>query len=230
MERLLSFLNRPARAVAPVRGFTLIEMIVVLSIIVIITAIALLGQSSFNRSIVLTNTAYTLAFSIRDAQSRGLSSRLFGGVQDAGYGVHLTKTSSTSYVMFADIHPSTPNSKGGLCPNHTITTGPEAKPGDCSFSSATEIVRTYTFEHGFSIANFCGLDQGGTKRCSGYLDAINISFARPDTQSVILGVRGASTIGLTSAAITLSSPDGTAQRCVNVSKVGQVFVANGTCP
>ena len=230
MERLLSFLKRRSRASASVRGFTLIEMIVVLSIIVIITAIALLGQSSFNRSIVLTNTAYTLAFSIRDAQSRGLSSRLFGGVQDAGYGVRLAKTSPTSYVMFADIHPSSPNPRGGLCPNHTITTGPEAKSGDCTYSSATEVVRTYTFEHGFSITNFCGLEQGGTKRCSGYLDALDITFSRPDTQSVILGIRGASVIGLTSAAITLSSPDGSAARCVNVSKVGQVFVANGTCP
>lgn len=221
-----------SRPIAPgiARGFSLIEMIVVLAIISIITTIALLGQGSFNRSIILTDTAYTIAFTIRDAQSRGLASNVFSTVRNAGYGVHFSSATPKSYIEFADIVPSSPDSQGGLCPNHVITTGPEAKPGNCVYSNSSEIVRTFTLDRGFAISEFCGKDTSGVKRCSGYLEALDISFARPDTQSVILGIRSGSPIGLTNATVTLSSPDGTAQRCISVSQVGQVSVSTGTCP
>ena len=49
------------------RGFSLIEMMVVLVIIALITTIALFGQQDFNRSLLLTDTAYTIALTAREA-------------------------------------------------------------------------------------------------------------------------------------------------------------------
>lgn len=212
----------------PVRGFTLVEMIVVLAIIIIITTIALLGQSSFNRSMVLTDTAYTIAFSIREAQALGISSRAFAGTQDAGYGVNFANLSPTSYKLFADTHPIAPGDTQypAICPGHpnVPSTNPEAKPGDCIQTLPSEIVRTYSLNNGFRISGFCGRQSNGVQLCNGAIDALNIVYLRPNTQSVITGVNGNIRTALQDATIRVSSPDGSIERCIYVSKVGQVSV------
>lgn len=221
----------PAHPIVLKQGFTLVEMLVVLSIIVIVTAIAINGQSSFNKSIILTDTAYTIAFSIREAQSLGLSSRLFNGTQNAGYGIHVSNGSLSTYDLFADTDPAVPgSSQGGICPGHSVSSGPDAKPGNCIYNTASEIVRTYTFNRGFKISKFSGFDQAlNRNRCSNSnLDELNIVYLRPNTQSVITGVRNGSLMSLTSATIYVQSPDGSTERCVSVSQVGQVAV--GACP
>lgn len=212
----------------PHRGFTLVEMIVVLAIIVIVTTIALLGQSSFNRSMVLTDIAYTVAFSVREAQSLGISSRAFGGTQDAGYGIHFANGAPTSYKLFADISPAAPGDTQYplICPGHpnVASTNPEAKPGDCIQTLESEVVRTYNLNNGFRIGGFCGKQTNGVPLCNGALDALDIIYLRPNTQSVITGVRGGTRTALTDATIRIVSPDGLAERCIYVSKVGQVSV------
>ncbi|MES2931569.1 MAG: prepilin-type N-terminal cleavage/methylation domain-containing protein [Patescibacteria group bacterium] len=216
------------------RGFTLVEMIVVLAIIIIITTIALLGQSSFNRSMVLTDTAYTIAFSVREAQSLGISSRTFAGTQDAGYGIHFTNLAPTAYKLFADIAPAAPGDTEytAICPGHpnVAKTHPEAKPGDCIQTVEAEVVRTYSLNNGFQIKSFCGRQTNGNQLCSGTtpgsLDALDIVYLRPNTQSVITGVNGNIRTALEDATIRVSSPDGSAERCIYVSKVGQVSVVH----
>lgn len=222
------------------RGFTIMEMVVVLAIITVISSIALLGQSTFNRSMVLTNTAYTVAFSVREAQFLGISSRVFDGVQNAGYGIRFLNDSAHSYVLFADIVPAVGTSGNpqpiDICPGHIGGTGPEAKPGDCIQTNESEIVRTYNLNNGFYITRFCGREAvGGTERCSGYLSAINILYLRPNTQSIITGVRsqGGARVALSDATIRIASPDGFTERCIYVSKAGQVTVSvkgSSSCP
>ena len=206
-------------------GFTLIEMLVSLGIILIITTVVLLGQSGFNRTLVLVDTAYGMAFTLRQAQSFGLSSRLFGLVQNAGYGLHLVNGAPTSYSLFADILPVSPgDTQGGLCPGHSASVGVESKPGNCLYDSTTEQVTGYTLNRGFKISSFCGME-GAVKRCSGsYLDSLDITFLRPSTQPTILGTHAGAIVNLSSAAVHVTSPDGLQERCVNVSKVGQIAV------
>ncbi|MDQ1299564.1 MAG: putative Type pilus pilin [Patescibacteria group bacterium] len=212
----------------PVRGFTLVEMMVVLAIIVIITTIALLGQSSFNRSMVLTDTAYTIAFSVREAQALGISSRAFAGTQDAGYGIHFANLSPTSYKLFADTYPIAPGDTQytAICPGHpnVATSNPEAKPGDCIQTLESEVVRTYSLNNGFRVSGFCGRQSNGVQLCNGAIDALDIVYLRPNTQSVITGVNGGTRTALVDATIRVTSPDGVDERCIYVSRVGQVSV------
>lgn len=213
------------------RGFTLVEMLVVLAIIVTITAIALVGQTSFNRSIVLTETAYNIALSIRESQSYGLSTRAFGSVQNAGYGVRFSRLTPTQYTTYADIFPAAPGVNNARCPGHTdrSASSPEARPGNCIYSNATELIRTYTLVRGFRVSQFCGVTSAGTQVCSsgGTLSNLDIVFLRPNTETIITGNNG--TTGFARATVTVSSPDGTTSRCINVTALGAISVA-ATCP
>lgn len=223
----------PLKTRTVVRGFTIVEMLVVLAIIVFVTMVAITGQSSFNRSLILTDTAYTIAFSLREAQTLGLSSRVSNNLYDAGYGVMFSNQTPKSYVLFADTRPVAPGlSLGGDCPGHTQLVGsPDSRPGNCEYDvPATELVRTYTLNSNYRIAKFCGVS-GSTTHCSdGTLETIHITFMRPSTNAVILGFSadGASRYELSRATIYLSSPDGAAERCIQVSSVGQIAVAS--CP
>lgn len=226
------------------RGFSLVEMLVVLAIIVIVTSVALFGQSKFNQSLILSDTAYTVAFSLRQAQSLGLSSRLSSS-QSIAYGLHFSTTGSPglySYILFADL--SNQNAKPSSCNTGTSGT-PEFKPGNCVYDyndttpPTDSAVQTFKFERLFYVDRFCGREAspGTTIRCANaantdYLSRINIAFLRPNTDVVITGIER--TIGtavpLRNAAIYIKSPDGLAERGVCVSQVGQIFVATSTCP
>lgn len=222
------------------RGFTLVEMLVVLLIITIITSVALLGQSRFNQTLILNDTAYTVAFSVRQAQTLGLSSRLSNS-QGAGYGVHFSSSGtpgSQSYYVFADLSKyKTPLSS---CPTGTAGT-PEEKPGNCVYDFdqvplVDQRAETYSFRRGFYVDRFCGreLPPSTTLWCSSgstsVINRINVVFVRPSTDSVITGVQSNGTlVGLRNAAIYIKSPDGVAERPVCISQVGQVFVPLSTC-
>lgn len=218
------------------RGFTLVEMMVVLFIIVIVTTIAVMGQSTFNRSLILTDTAYTIAFSIREAQTLGLSSRVANSLYNAGYGIRFSTLTPTSYLLFSDTSPASPGStQSGLCPGHTEpSTSPDSHPGDCIYdptAAPAELVRTYSLNRGYQIYKFCGTALvGGVTRCSGVdFETMHISFMRPSTETTVFGQNALGTlVALTDATIYLRSPDAVAERCIAVSKVGQVAVT--ACP
>ncbi len=230
MERI-SFLTRTDPTEVPPRGFTLVEMLVVLAIISILTSLALLGQSTFNKSLLLTDTAYGIAFSGREAQTFGVSSRKFGSVQDAGYGLHFDRSTPGSYVVFADI--SNPSPIPSNCPVGVSGT-PEQKPGNCRFDSgspADGIVNTYTFDRGFFVQSFCG-KSGATRYCSTDtipLTTLDTVFTRPNTSATITGLRSGSVSQFSCAEITLADGTGAAKQTIRISGLGEISVGQ-TCP
>jgi len=214
------------------RGFTLIEMLVVLAIIAILTAIAVTGQSTFNKTLILTDTAYDVAFSARQAQSYGLSSRTFGTYtnQNYGYGLHFDRVTPSSYTFFADTAKGqTPPS---TCPLGTVGT-PSAKAGDCRFSASDGTVSTYTFSRGFTISKFCGKSGTAAAVCStdsSPLTTLDIVFTRPNTSTTISGlVNGTSLRTFTCAQLTLSDQSRQATKTIRISSLGEVSL-NQTCP
>ncbi len=212
----------------PPRGFTLIEMLVVLAIIVIVTAIAVTGQSAFNKTLLLTDTAYNVAFSARQAQSYGLASRQFGTVQNAGYGLHFSNATPGQYTLFADTaRTATPT---GACPLGTAGT-PEEKHGDCRFSSSDGTVETYSFTRGFTIQKFCA-KYGQQLYCSdGSLTALDIAFTRPNVTTTISGyINGSpSSAQFSCAQITIADQTKQATKTVRVSMLGEISIGR-TCP
>jgi len=204
---------------------------VVLVIIIIITTITITSQTNYNRSLIITNTAYTVALSIREAQSLGLSSRNFSGVQNAGYGINFQDTLTAQYRIFADIQ-STPAYSG--CPTGTVNT-PEAKPGNCLYDSVSEILTTFNLNKGFRIHDFCGLRTSNNSRVCGSHSSwtsMNITFLRPNTEAIMTMITTTNAAApLKCAVIWIAPPSGTVanMKCIVVSQVGQVSVPQ-TCP
>jgi prepilin-type N-terminal cleavage/methylation domain-containing protein len=214
------------------RGFTLVEMLVCLAIIGVLSVILVISQTNFNRTNILTDTSYTVALSVREAQTLGLSSRTFSGVANAGYGVHFGDSTSY-YDQFADILPAAPGDQAhpATCPGHASAASlPDSRPGNCYEDSASEQVRRYTLSQGYTISKICGSTDGGTTWgfCSapGQGNTLDIIFERPNTQSVITFNAGGA--AYSAAAVDILSPQG-GLRCIITTQLGEITV-NSNCP
>ncbi|MBU3925559.1 type II secretion system GspH family protein, partial [Patescibacteria group bacterium] len=84
------------------KGFTLLEVLITLSIFVIVASLILANYPEFQAGISLKRTSQEIALTIREAQSYSLSVK---GFQDEykGYGVYFEKFNSNSYILFSDL-------------------------------------------------------------------------------------------------------------------------------
>lgn len=215
------------------RGFTLIEMIVVLAIIALLSLLVILSQSTFNRSLLLTDTAYGIALSAREAQTFGVSSRKFGSVQNAGYGLHFDMATPKSYKVFAD----TDNQIGQIpaaCPLGTVGR-PDRKPGDCRYRASSDgLLNTYTFTRGFSVKSICIRGDSGTlcSTDSNALQNLDFVFTRPNTSTTISATFNSGfypSMSVYSTQITISDVTGQSTRNICISNLGQIVVSQNAC-
>lgn len=222
-----------------VRGFTLVELMVVLAIIVVITSVTVTSQSSFNKSLILANTAYDVALTLRSAQTYGLSSRARGAMANVGYGLHFQGAPAKTFTFFADSWP--PIEGSGLChtPPANDPTGPDAKPGNCAYDSDpdhAELVTSYDLGNGMTIGDFCAYSLGRW-RCTyahgdadGGLQSLDIVFARPNPDPFMSKDGSYSeAFPVTAACITFVSPQGGA-RHISVTASGQIVANAASCP
>ncbi len=145
-------------------GFTLIELIVVMTISTIIMTALIIQQSKWNDSLAVNTQAYELALMIRQAQiySLGVREDTFGAGDkfDVGYGVYIDEDLPGQYIFFAD------------------------KNKDLKYDSG-EAQETKTFTRGVTIYKFCGVGNPQSCSDSGALNQINISFFRPGSGASI---------------------------------------------
>lgn len=197
---------------------------VVLAIIVVLTGIVLTSQSSFNKSLILANTAYDIALTLRSVQTYGLSSRAAGTAANVGYGVHLSNGTNDSFISFAD------TSGGASCAGMP----PDCKPGDHVYAAADRIVQTYRLNNGMTIQNFCAyVASSGGWLCaaSGALSSLDIVFMRPNPEPFMSrnGSFSAPPFSVTAACIAVASPQGGA-RFISVGSSGQIIANASSCP
>ncbi|MDE1919732.1 MAG: hypothetical protein KGH56_03510 [Patescibacteria group bacterium] len=196
---------------------------VVLAIIVAITTITLSSQSSFNKTIILSNTAYDVALTLRSAETYGLSSRAAGTMTGVGYGLHFDKTTPGSFTFFADTSPAPSASNCHGLPVGGAT-APDAKPGNCTYDTGEKIM-DYNLGNGIIVSDFCAYALGSWS-CAhaqgGGLSTLDIVFARPNPDPFI-NVNG------TNACVALASPQG-GQRFVSVNAAGEISADAPSCP
>lgn len=204
----------------------------------IVMAIVFTSQSSFNKTLVLANTAYDIALTLRSAETRGLGSRVTTSASNAGYGVHFQTGTPGTFTLFSDTFPMVGSNPSSLChtPPANDPVGPNALPGNCVYESASgERVTDYMLGNGITIGDFCALS--GSWSCtyahdgySGGLSSLDIVFARPNAEPFI-SVNGLYTPSspVTRACLTVTSPQGGA-RFISVAQSGEITANAPSCP
>jgi len=206
-------------------GVTIIELLVVLAIITILAGVVVTSQSAFNKTFLLSNTAYDVALTIRSAETFGLGSRA-ATVRNAGYGVHFDASTPGSFNLFADKYPG-PNT---AC--HPLRTGadgtePDATPGNCIYDSGANqdvLVTPFTLGNGITISNLYVNNMVP-------VTSLDIVFARPNTKTFI-SINGtySNVTPITKACIRLKSPQGNYFRFVSVRSSGEITANASSCP
>lgn len=225
------YLHKQVRRVVTA-GFTLVELLVVLSIIVIVTTITLTSQGTFNKTLILANTAYDIALSFRSAETYGLGSRVLGTARNAGYGLHFDRAAPGNFTLFADIYPVP--SSSSECHPASDPSSPAAQSGNCSYDSIQgERVTDYALGNRITIGDFCAYGAGSWSCANSRdysLSSMDVVFARPNPDPFI-SVNGAygTPYQMTAACITVVSPHG-GSRYVSISASGAITANAQSCP
>jgi prepilin-type N-terminal cleavage/methylation domain-containing protein len=146
-------------------GFTLVELIVVITIASIIMTTLVVQQSSWNDRLAISTQAYEMALMVRQAQIYGLGVREntagSGDKFDVGYGVYFD-SNNTRYIFFADKD--------------------DANKG--KYNAGDTIIETKTLTRGVTINRICGFISNN-ERCSPDmgLNKLVISFFRPEPKA-----------------------------------------------
>lgn len=182
---------------ARVRGFTLLELLVVMGIMLLITTLILARHSQYNGTVLLRNLSYSVGLSIRQAQVYGLSGRSVGGAVATRFGVYFTAANPTQYVLFTD------------------------QNNNAAYDSGEDI-EVFTLRAGYAISNLCA-NTGVVEKCSGLgdIDRLTILFTRPHPDARF--VTNVTNDTYVDATVTLLSSQG-ATRQVTVTTTGQIAV------
>lgn len=206
-------------------GYTIIEMLISVAVLVTITAVALIGRPAYQDTIIFTNFVYDVAQTVREVQvlatntMETVSSREGSSATRnfaAGYGVRFDPaTSNTSYVTFADYRS---NSYGNWIFSDVV--------------DQDDLLGTYQIGQGTTIDSVCRVLKS-TGACDGAGGATHIVFRAPDLGACINGpnsISGISTVGLctaqsgfSSAVITFRSPGGRT-KSIQIYSTGQISV------
>lgn len=199
------------------RAFTLVELLVTISIFSILTGVVLFSQTKFNGTVLLTNLAYDAALTIRQAQTYGVNIKEF----DTGstnifvpYGVSFNLNNPNSFTLFADVDYTSSGPDKYFHPFNGDYTLCETDKG---------CVTKYSIKKGNFVKEVFYSDENGEKQLSSQAEKqIDIGFVRPNPDAEIIVGKDAN-FKMKSAKIILGSPDGSTREIV-VNSTGLISV------
>lgn len=157
-KTLYSFFG-PYKTSSPVdsdKGFTMVELLISISIIVIISSIAVFNQQRFSEVMAISNVAYDVAITLRQAQVYALSGwqpNLFTEPYVPSYGIRFSQGSS-SFQLMADT-----NNNGTL----------------------NQVIENLTLQRGVVVSDLCLANQSGG--CVQSAPNLSVYFIRPRAQA-----------------------------------------------
>lgn len=210
------------------KGFSLIELLVVVMIFMVITSVVLFNQNKFSSDISISNVAYAVALQVRQAQVYGTLVRSSTSTDsfNSGYAIHLYNTGDAvhpkgAFKLFTD-------------DNGNFQYDDPSKNGDPN-NRDTDI-SSFNLAEGNVIDNVCTYDSfstGRTGKCfsssgGNNLTMVDIVFKRPDPAAIISDDRSTGAAPNQSKRaevdIVIKSSIGDKKRTVKVTSAGQISV------
>lgn len=191
-------------------GFTVVELMVTITIVVLVTGVVLVQYSSFNSSVLLTSQAYKTAFDLREAQSLAISSRGRGtnNTFREEYGLYFNTGAKSQYILFQDV-------------------GDIDRPA--RFNAGEQIGAPTIIDPRFEISGIC-VSASAVSVCDGNTTDVSnlaVSFERPDFDAAFYAPGLGVPASIQTALIYITSiSDDTASKIVRISTSGQISVAN----
>lgn len=184
------------------KAFSLVELIVTVSIISVILSVVLYNYGGFNDKLALSSAAQELAIGVRQAQAYGINvkeSSVSSGQFNYAHGIYFNSQSPSSYVIYVDINS-----------NNVYDSG------------AGELVETVTLRNGITVNNICN---STTCPASG-VARMSINFLRPNPDARIYFVNSSGVVvsgPISYGRVQLRSPKGTFSYVI-IESTGQVVV------
>ena len=195
-------------------GFSLIEMLVVISIFVIVTGIVLVNLPAFRDKSSLDLVAQEIALTIRQAQVFGIGTRAFGANAYPSHGIYLDPNQRQQFILFADLPPVSGGLLGDKLYNTALNCG----------QSGSECREIFRLGGGISVEGIYRCPAAGCDS-SKYTQPINIVFQRPRTDASFYISRRGSPTGLNAAAVKIRVQNNVGSwRDIMVTKAGHIYV------
>lgn len=207
------------------RGFTIVELAVVAGIFGVITAIVVFKYGDFTSNLLVSNMAYEIALTTRQAQVFGVGVR---GVEIDGerqfeypYGVYFNlndgssaeENQSRNFILFADIN------------DNLRCDGVEGGTSPCTCTTGDECVDQYSMQRNIRLTEI----KVGTNDC--YADFVTeaaVSFKRPNPEARILNQSNGND-GFSFIQLKVEAPgSGVNPSYVLISSTGQISVSSET--
>ncbi len=188
-------------------GFTLIEMLITMSIVTIISSVILFNYSSFNDKLALTSASQEMSLVIRKAENDAINvkeSTVSAGTFSHSYAVYFDINNPSYYYLFVDKDVDGRYDVGNGCG-----------------SNNTECVEEIFMKNGVKITNICDSTTCPPTNAT----RLYIGFLRPSLDATIYFVDNAngylSTVN--TGKIMLVSPKGQTSTVV-IEKTGQISI------
>ncbi len=180
------------------KAFSLVEILVTISIITVLMAVTVYSYSSFNDKIALTEAGQQMLIAFRQAQSYGINVRessVGSNDFDKSYGIYFNTSSPGAYYVFVDIDS-----------NGTYSDA----LGSCG---ASECIEKISLDRGITItAITMGASLGAACSVSAPVEIMVGLFRRPITFPTINFAKNSSPttfcFARQSGVVTLTSPQG----------------------
>ena len=218
------------------RGFTLVEMFVVISIFAVMASIVIYKFQDFNKDITLDNLAQDIALRISEAQKTAISGVLASGggtgLTPPSYGVHFssdpTAGSNKQFIYFTDTYPPA----SGITPaGNSLYDGIAAGISSlCGSTYGAECLSVTSITTGDYISDLC-TPVGTTASCT-TAGTADVTFVRPFPDAHMRASwtgTSCTTTDCSKLYIELTSgSDATLMETIVVSNLGEVHVFNGS--
>jgi prepilin-type N-terminal cleavage/methylation domain-containing protein len=190
-------------------GFTLIEMLVTVSIATVIMSTVFFNYATFIDRLAISSAGQEMAIAVRQAQTYGLTVKevtVGGGQFSAAYGIYFDLSDPTNFYLFADTNADNKYTVGSGCG-----------------SGSTECVEKFILRNNIRITGICD-----ATTCPPVVGATRLTatFLRPTPDAVIYFANNANALVAgpsTKGKVVLTSPKGSVTNVI-IDSTGQILV------